>query len=193
MSCRGQSADGEIDLYCRNGAISLYRVTADSISLSSEYGSISADTVTVDFFESHSEYNGIRLDNVTVNEGSYLRGGTGLGGISMKGTYLKGRTIVESRGCICGEALKFEGYTSLHTENHIIQLENAVFENMTVSNRNADISISTPDSPTDYTISAEADGGICNVKSGGDGPYALNVRTVGGDIELAFDCENINT
>lgn len=186
--CTGcHDADADITLSCPNGNVTIEGVSAGNVSLSSETGTVFATGVTADHLSVYSKSGGMSICDTTVNKKTYLKAEDDY--IDLMRTHFIGETDIASLGYIYGEDMVFEGDTNIYSRSPYISLVDADFENMIVigSGSDTDISISTPDSRSDYTLTAEADSGICNVQSGGDGPYTLNVRTVGGDIKLIFD------
>lgn len=186
LCCGNIGTNSDISLVCPDGNIELTCIAAGTVNLRSETGTIIAADVTADALYAYSGSGGMGIYDTTVNGQTYLKAEDDY--IDLMSTHFIGETEIASLSYIYGRDILFENEVRLNCWNSYISLENADFRNMTVTSFNTDVSISTPNSLSEYTVNTYlTDGAACNTESGGSGEYALNVKASGGDIEFDFD------
>lgn len=190
ISCTGAASVGAADFYCQSGDITINCVTSDNITLMTDKGNISVSNSTANALEVSSSDSGLTLSNVTAAGGAKLS--TNYGSIHLNDTQFIGGTDIQTAGGnIFGNNTEFKGKASVTAENSYIQLNYASFGDMSVTNGNGDIIISSDCKRSDYTVAAETDSGDCNIQNGGNGQYTLKVRTTG-NIDISFDDSDSN-
>ncbi|MGN0696205.1 MAG: DUF4097 family beta strand repeat-containing protein [Oscillospiraceae bacterium] len=186
LCCEDSGTNSDISLACNNGNIELINSVADKVSLRSETGTITAADVTAGSLYVYSGSGGIYIQGTTVSGFTYLKAEDDY--IDLLSSRFCGETEIASLSYIYGRNITFENEVRLNCWDSYISLENADFRNMTVTSFNTDVSISTPNSLSDYTVNTYlSDGAVCNTESGGSGKKYLSVKASGGDIEFDFD------
>ncbi len=178
---------GDINVVGKNGEIELNEIsTAGNVVCENTNGAIEAERVSAASLKLSSKNSKIEMEDVIVSglaEADSTNGRITAGFCEFNG----GADFKSTNGRIETESCSFKGDSTLRSENGSCEFSDVTVENLDVTTKNGAIHGNIIGKEMDYSISANAKNGSCNVSNRTVGKYSLKFRSENGSINVDFD------
>lgn len=178
---------GDINVVGKNGQIELNEIsTAGNVVCENTNGSIEAERVSAASLKLSNKNAKIEMEDVIVS--GLTEADSTNGRISAEFCEFDGGADFKStNGRIETESCAFKGDSRLRSDNGSCEFSDVTVENLDVTSKNGAIRGNIIGKEVDYSISANAKNGSCNVSNKTVGKYSLKFRSENGSINVDFD------